>query len=63
MHHHHVTGLDNHPGGPTVYGITDIEHADAARRAGQYALDAADVDGTVRIVQAQNHGVTVEQLE
>jgi beta-ribofuranosylaminobenzene 5'-phosphate synthase len=49
--------------GPTVYGITDIEHADAARRAGQHALDAADVDGTVRIVQGQNHGVTVEQLE
>lgn len=49
--------------GPTVYGITDTEHVDAARRAGQHALDAAGVDGAIRIVRGQNSGVAVEQLE
>ncbi|ERG95382.1 beta-ribofuranosylaminobenzene 5'-phosphate synthase family protein [Haloquadratum walsbyi] len=49
--------------GPTVYGITDVEHAEAARDAGQHALDAAGVDGNVRVVRGQNDGVTVKQLE
>jgi beta-ribofuranosylaminobenzene 5'-phosphate synthase len=46
--------------GPTVYGVTDADHADAARAAGQDALAAAGIDGDVRLVAGRNHGARVD---
>ncbi|RLM57230.1 GHMP kinase [Halobellus sp. Atlit-31R] len=44
--------------GPCVYGVTDVEHADAARNAGREALAAAGVGGDVRLVSGRNSGAT-----
>lgn len=57
-----VSGVGQSSWGPTVYGVTDVDRADAARDAGRGALDAADVDGTVSVVAARNRGATVERL-
>jgi len=56
-----VYGAGQSSWGPAVYGVTDASHADAARDAGYAALDAAGVEGTVRLVEARNRGAAFEQ--
>ena len=51
-----IYGAGQSSWGPTVYGITDAAHAEAAREAGRTALAAAGVDGTVEVVGGRNHG-------
>jgi len=55
-----VYGAGQSSWGPTVYGITDAAHADAAHEAGREALDAAGIDGDVRLVAGRNHGARVD---
>lgn len=55
-----VVGTGQSSWGPTVYGLTDVERATAARDAGAGALDAAGVDGEVTIAQPRNRGATVD---
>ncbi|ADQ66541.1 beta-rfap synthase [Halogeometricum borinquense DSM 11551] len=47
--------------GPAVYAITDAEHADEARDAGEAALAAADVAGEVRVVRGRNTGADIRR--
>ena len=54
-----IYGAGQSSWGPTVYGITDADHADAARTAGQEALDAAGIAGDVHLVSGRNHGARV----
>jgi beta-ribofuranosylaminobenzene 5'-phosphate synthase len=54
-----VYGAGQSSWGPAVYGVTDATNAEAARRAGETALDAAGVDGTVRLVRGRNRGARV----
>ena len=42
--------------GPTVYGLTSTDQADAARDTAADALRAAGCDGTVRVVRPTNEG-------
>jgi beta-RFAP synthase len=55
-----VYGAGQSSWGPTVYGVTDVAHADAAREAGHDALAAAGIDGDVRLVAGRNHGARVD---
>jgi len=55
-----VYGAGQSSWGPTVYGVTDAARADAAREAGREALDAAGIDGDVRLVAGRNHGARVD---
>ncbi|RAW46422.1 GHMP kinase [Halorubrum sp. 48-1-W] len=55
-----VFGSGQSSWGPVVYGVTDAEHADTAREAGERALDAAGVAGSVAVVRAANGGARVE---
>ena len=55
-----VLGAGQSSWGPTVYAVTDADRAGAAAAAAEDALDAADVDGTVRTVAPRNTGATVE---
>jgi beta-ribofuranosylaminobenzene 5'-phosphate synthase len=54
-----VFGAGQSSWGPAVYGVTDATNADAAREAGEAALIAAGVDGTVRLVRGRNRGARV----
>ena len=54
-----VFGAGQSSWGPTVYGVTDSERADAARTAGERALDAAGVEGRVAVVSGRNGGANV----
>ncbi|UIO99369.1 GHMP kinase [Halobaculum sp. CBA1158] len=54
-----VFGAGQSSWGPTVYGVTDRDRADAARSAGERALAAAGVDGDVRVVEASNRGARI----
>ncbi|WP_418280703.1 beta-ribofuranosylaminobenzene 5'-phosphate synthase family protein [Halorubrum sp. DTA98] len=65
-----VTSLESSPAvfgagqsswGPTVYGVTNVDHADAALAAGERALDAAGVDGEVSVVSGTNDGARIEE--
>ncbi|QWC18515.1 beta-ribofuranosylaminobenzene 5'-phosphate synthase family protein [Halorubrum sp. 2020YC2] len=56
-----VFGAGQSSWGPTVYGVTDADHADAAREAGERALDAAGVGGSVSVVRAANEGARVTE--
>lgn len=58
-----IMGAGQSSWGPTVYGVTDADRADAARAAGRSALDAAGLDGTVTVVQARNTGAAVESSD
>jgi beta-ribofuranosylaminobenzene 5'-phosphate synthase len=51
-----VFGAGQSSWGPTVYGVTDADRAEAAAAAGRTALDDAGVAGTVRVVAARNEG-------
>ncbi|SNR60184.1 beta-ribofuranosylaminobenzene 5'-phosphate synthase family protein [Halorubrum vacuolatum] len=55
-----VFGAGQSSWGPTVYGVTDVDHADAAREAGAAALSAAGVDGEVTVVGGANEGARVQ---
>lgn len=55
-----VDGAGQSSWGPTAFGVTGVEEADQARRAGRRALDAADVEGTVRVVAPATGGATVD---
>ncbi|GAA0715463.1 beta-ribofuranosylaminobenzene 5'-phosphate synthase [Halorubrum trapanicum] len=54
-----VFGAGQSSWGPTVYGVTDADHADAAAEAGERALDAAGVGGEVAVVRAANEGARI----
>lgn len=56
-----VSGVGQSSWGPAVYGVTDTTRADAARAAGERALEAAGVAGTVRVVAGRNEGATVRE--
>ncbi|GAB3418416.1 beta-ribofuranosylaminobenzene 5'-phosphate synthase [Haloparvum alkalitolerans] len=55
-----VFGAGQSSWGPAVFGVTDASRADAAAAAGEAALDAAGVDGTVRIVRGRNRGARTD---
>jgi beta-ribofuranosylaminobenzene 5'-phosphate synthase len=58
--HPAVTGAGQSSWGPSVYAVTDATRADAAREAGEAALDAAGVDGDVLVTRPRNEGAQVE---
>jgi beta-ribofuranosylaminobenzene 5'-phosphate synthase len=55
-----VFGAGQSSWGPAVYGVTDAANAERARAAGERALSAAGVEGTVRVVRGRNRGAVVE---
>ncbi|QKY21175.1 GHMP kinase [Halolamina sp. CBA1230] len=55
-----VYGAGQSSWGPAVYGVTDDEHAAAAREAGEEALDAAGVDGEVFVAAGRNRGASID---
>lgn len=58
-----VSGVGQSSWGPAVYAVTGADRADAARAAGERALDAAGVDGDVAVVTASDDGATVRVLD
>ena len=54
-----VFGAGQSSWGPTVYGVTDAAHADAAVEAGERALDAAGVGGEVSVARAADEGARI----
>ena len=54
-----VAGVGQSSWGPTVYGVTDADGADAAREAARDALAAAGVDGDVFVSRVRNEGASV----
>ena len=54
-----VFGAGQSSWGPTVYGVTDRGHADAAAAAGERALDEAGVSGDVAVVEAAAGGARI----
>ncbi len=55
-----IYGTGQSSWGPTVYGVTDAENADAARDAAETALEEAAIRGTVRVVAPRNTGASVD---
>ena len=55
-----VLGAGQSSWGPTVYAVTDVDRAGAAASAAEDALEAAEVEGTVRTVSPRNAGATVD---
>jgi beta-ribofuranosylaminobenzene 5'-phosphate synthase len=51
-----VYGAGQSSWGPTVYGVTDADHAEAAADAGRSALAATSIGGTVAVVAGRNRG-------
>ncbi|ELZ94064.1 GHMP family kinase [Haloferax mucosum ATCC BAA-1512] len=51
-----VYGAGQSSWGPTVYGVTDADHVDAAVEAGRTALSEADIGGSVTVARGRNHG-------
>ncbi|WP_254271998.1 beta-ribofuranosylaminobenzene 5'-phosphate synthase family protein [Haloarcula marina] len=56
-----VTGAGQSSWGPTVWGLTDTDGMDAARKAGEAALEAAGVDGEVSVVAPRNVGASLDE--
>ncbi|MGB9964968.1 beta-ribofuranosylaminobenzene 5'-phosphate synthase family protein [Halobacterium hubeiense] len=54
-----ISGAGQSSWGPAVYGVTDAARAEDALAAGREALDAAGVDGEVRVVAPRNEGAEV----
>lgn len=54
-----VYGAGQSSWGPAVYGVTDTDHADAARQAGRRALAKVDLEGDVFVVEGRNRGAHV----
>lgn len=55
-----VVGVGQSSWGPAVYGLTTAARADAARDAGESALDDAGVGGEVQVVPLSSSGARVE---
>jgi beta-ribofuranosylaminobenzene 5'-phosphate synthase len=55
-----VFGAGQSSWGPAVYGVTDTANAERAREAGEEALAAAGVDGSVQVVRGRNRGAVVD---
>jgi beta-ribofuranosylaminobenzene 5'-phosphate synthase len=55
-----VVGAGQSSWGPTAFGLTESTMAEAARAAGEAALDAAGVDGTVSVVEFADDGARIE---
>ncbi len=55
-----LSGVGQSSWGPAVYALTDAARASAARERGAAALDAADVEGTVRVVDISTTGARIE---
>jgi beta-ribofuranosylaminobenzene 5'-phosphate synthase len=55
-----VYGAGQSSWGPAVYGVTDRANAEAARVAGEAALDATGLDGEVLIAAGRNQGARVD---
>jgi beta-ribofuranosylaminobenzene 5'-phosphate synthase len=55
-----VFGAGQSSWGPAVYGVTDAANAESARAAGEEALAAAGVDGSVQVVEGRNRGAVVD---
>lgn len=55
-----IAGAGQSSWGPSVYGVTDVDHVDAARTAATEALGALDADGDVLVSTPRNHGAQVE---
>ncbi|GGL51063.1 beta-ribofuranosylaminobenzene 5'-phosphate synthase family protein [Halocalculus aciditolerans] len=55
-----IAGAGQTSWGPAVYGITSEKHADAARDAGERALDEIGLDGDVFVVEGRNEGGRVD---
>lgn len=56
-----IRGAGQSSWGPTVYGVTGADDAAAARAAGEAALDAAGVDGRVRVAGPRNTGASLAE--
>lgn len=57
---HAVDGVGQSSWGPVVYSLTDVSRTVAAREAGERALDAAGISGTVRVVSFANTGAATD---
>jgi len=55
-----VYGAGQSSWGPAVYGVTDRANAEAARTAGEAALDSAGLNGEVLIAAGRNQGARVD---
>ncbi|MDZ7746193.1 MAG: beta-ribofuranosylaminobenzene 5'-phosphate synthase family protein [Halobacteriales archaeon] len=55
-----LSGVGQSSWGPAVYGITDTSREQAARTAGEAALDAVGVSGSVETVALANAGARIE---
>ena len=55
-----VTGVGQSSWGPTVYGVTDVDHADEAVGAAESALESAGIAGSVQLSRAASDGARVE---
>ncbi|WP_410766975.1 beta-ribofuranosylaminobenzene 5'-phosphate synthase family protein [Haloferax sp. DFSO60] len=56
-----VYGTGQSSWGPAVYGVTDVDHVDAAIDAGNAALSDAGIAGTVTVATGRNTGAVVEK--
>lgn len=54
-----IAGAGQSSWGPSVYGVTDTNHVDAARTAATEALDALDAAGDVLVSTPRNHGAQI----
>jgi len=56
-----VAGAGQSSWGPTVYGVTTAADDDAAVDAAERTLEAAGIDGTVRMTRPDDEGLTVRE--
>ncbi len=56
-----ITGVGQSSWGPTVYGVTDHSHSDAAVKAAEAVLEETGIDGSVQLATAARTGATVER--
>lgn len=56
-----IAGAGQSSWGPAVYGVTDADNEAAAREAGETALDAAGLDGTVVVTAGRNRGADISR--
>ncbi len=60
--HDAVDGAGQSSWGPAAFGITGAAREAAARKAGLTALDAADADGQVHVVELDREGARIERV-
>ncbi len=58
---HAITGAGQSSWGPTVYGVTAKDMSAEALTAGEQALDAAGVGGSVQLVRPRDTGATIRE--